>query len=93
MQTLVLDGQQYQLETRWNQRAQLWFLSLSDVDGTAVANSLPVVNSGAPINAVIYRQQNAPPGGLWAIAQSGQAVSAGADELGGRVVITYSEGL
>lgn len=91
VQALVLDGVTYQLETRWNARAGLWFLSLADSEGAAIANSLPIANSGLPINAVVYRQEGQPPGGLWAIALASPQTDAGADELGGRVVVTYEE--
>lgn len=91
VQGIVLDGVPYQLETRWNARAQLWFLSLYDSDGVAVAASLGIANSGLPINAAIYRQQGVPQGGFWALAQREPDRDAGADELGGRVVVTYSE--
>lgn len=91
VQAIVLDGVTYQLETRWNARAGLWFLSLADSEGVAVANSLPIANSGLPVNAAIFRQENTPPGGFWAIALMRPDVDAGANELGGRVVLTYDE--
>lgn len=91
VQALVLDGVTYQLQTRWNGRAGLWFLSLADSDGEAIADSLPIANSGLPINAAVYRQTGQPPGSLWAIALADPQTDAGATELGGRVVVTYDE--
>jgi len=88
---IVLDGTTYQVELRWNNRAKLWFLSLADSEGVAVANSLPLSNSGLPVNAAVYRQEGQPQGGFWALAVSEPDTNAQADELGGRVVLTYQE--
>ena len=86
-----LDGVTYQLGLRYNSRAGMWRLDISDEAGNALAAGLSLRNAGVPANLCIWPRENFPAGLLMALATATPTVDANLEELGGRVLLTYVE--
>lgn len=65
----VLDGVTYTLTLRWNPRASLWFLDVSNVDGTTQYQSGVGLVVSFPLGA--YTTGRSPPGALVVVDTSG----------------------
>lgn len=84
-----LDGRDYELELRWNQRAGRWYLKISTAaDGviqgpTKIVADWPLVYPGKSLPL--------PPGALLAVDTTGEGRDPGLTELGGRVVLVYMD--
>lgn len=87
---VVLDGTPFQLYFRWNARAAMWRLDISDDAGNTLCAGLAVRNSGLPINSAIFGQNNVPQGLLLAIASADKGTDADNGELGARVQLVYA---
>ena len=83
--SVQLDNETFTFEFRWNGRAGMWFLSISDSTGN-LANVR--VALGPPL-LYRYRDDRLPRGVLIAIDTSGQDQDALADDLGSRVKLAY----
>lgn len=84
-----LEGRSYTFETRWNERAGAWFLTVKDTAGVVlVAGRKMVLGAG-----LLGRSPDArlPPGGLLLVDTSGTEIDPGRDDLGERVVLAYYE--
>lgn len=87
-QTVALDGAEYDLKLRWNQRDGRWYLSLSK-DGSRILSGVRVVSNWdlSPVG----RSLPWPPGVLFAADMTGIGTDPGLAELGERVVLAYFE--
>jgi len=88
---VVLDGTPFQLYFRWNARAAMWRLDISDDAGDVLAAGLAVRNAGLPVNGCKFGQTNMPQGLLLAIAGTAKGTDADNGELGARVQVVYAE--
>lgn len=96
-ETVTLDGVEFDLEFRWNNRDACWYLSIFDPtvveapDGsrTAIIGSIPLL-VGWPLLSQ-YRMRARPLGEIVAYDTSGQNSEAGQRDLGGRVILVYFE--
>ncbi len=84
-----LEGASYTIETRWNERAGLWFLSVSDKDGVPISAGRAVVLGADLLGKTVDARR--PPGVILAIDSTGEDIEAGRDDLGARVQILYIE--
>jgi hypothetical protein len=84
-----LDGATYLVELKWNEREAAWYLSIgADEDTPLVAGKKVVLN--IPLISR-HRDSRLPPGALIALDTSGKDEPPGLDDLGRRVVLTYSD--
>lgn len=91
-QRVALDGAEYVLEGRWNQRAGKWFLGLLDADGNRLSGQVKVV-----CHFPLFRlcsAEGAPPGMLFARDTTAPDPTAeGRDphleDFGSRVLLVY----
>ena len=88
-QITTLDGTDFQLEFRYNQREDVYYLSISLTDGTALATGIKLVSNYRLLQA--YSSSLMPPGELIAVASGADDSPAGLGELGlgQRVELTY----
>lgn len=83
-----LDGVAYGIELRWNMRAEGWMMTLSTPEGDVLLRRRVVL--GFPLTAR-YRDLRLPAGELEAIDTEGTGVEPGLRDLGGRVLILYTD--
>lgn len=86
-QITALDGRDYELGFRWNQREGRWYLSVSTAEDGVIQGPTKVVADWP----LIYPEQDLPlpPGTLMAVDTTGQGRDPGLAELGARVVLVY----
>jgi hypothetical protein len=82
-----LDGATYGFGFTWNESAEAWFMSLSDVDGNPLVTGVRVVVE-FPL-AARSTMDSLPPGVLLAVDTSGQHLDPGLGDLGSRVRVQY----
>jgi hypothetical protein len=86
-QITAMDGRDYELEIRWNQREARWYLAIrTATDGliqgpTKIVADWPLVYPGKDLPL--------PPGCLMAVDTTGEGRDPGLAELGERVVLVY----
>jgi hypothetical protein len=80
-QRVNLDGQDYQLDFRWNTRLARWYLNLRDSDGALLAASLKVLTNW-PLLAYYHGREGMPPGELWCVSLGVSSDPPGLDEMG-----------
>lgn len=87
-----LDGVDYILEFRYNQREDRWYLSISDSEEIPILTGLKLVCNWPLLHSYQY-DPRVPPGELMAIDLSGDDTPPGLNELGDglRVQLTYFE--
>jgi hypothetical protein len=61
-QETQLDGVTYLLTFRWNDRQEMWFLTVSDIDGDAIVSGLAMVQNWSLLRLVTDERR--PPGRL-----------------------------
>ena len=81
-----LDGETFTFEVRWNGRAAMWFLTLSDSDGLIFARRRLAI--GVPLFHR-YASLRLPKGEAYVIDTTGADEEAGVDDLGDRVKVIY----
>lgn len=87
-QRTVLDGREYLLLFRWNQREGRWYLTISDQDGAPIVSGVKiVVNFPLITNRIVDARR--PPGEIFATDTTGADIDPGLDDLGSRVVLIY----
>ena len=91
-QRVQLDGTSYTFRWLWNERDGHWFLSLYDVEGTAVVEGLRVVTGWDILKDVT--KENRPAGRLVFFDEATSSTTvygddAGEDDLGVRVFCYY----
>jgi hypothetical protein len=82
-----IDGAQYVLEVRWNQRDEAWYLDILDEDEDPIAHGIKIV-----LGSVLGKRcvdPRMPAGALIAADLSGAGLDATLDDLGTRVVVYY----
>lgn len=84
-----LEGASYQLYFRFNARAGFWRCDIQDAAGATLAAGLAVRNYGIPFNLALYLHDGMVQGLLDALPTASPEVDAGANELGGRVLVYY----
>lgn len=84
---VLLDGENFRLACRWNERVDAWFVSLYDASGDAIAlgRRLTVGNFLFPWLV----GSNRPAGQLMALDTSNEDVDPAHADLGNRVIVTY----
>lgn len=95
VETVTLDGVEFDFEFRWNNRDSAWYLSIYDPtvaaadDGSRVPilGSIPVLVGWPLLNQ--YRMRTRPLGELVALDTSGQDADPGRRDLGSRVLLLY----
>jgi hypothetical protein len=84
-----LDQQSFTLEFRWNDRAEGWFMDVSDVNGVRLLNGRRVCVD-LPLLAR-FRDPALPAGELLAVDTAGTNEDPGIADLGARVKLLYYE--
>lgn len=84
-----LDGASYVLTLAWNVRDESWYLTVGDADDVPVASGVRVT-LGAFLGRHLRYQGRMPPGAFNAVDTSGKGAEAGRDDLGQRVLLTYT---
>ena len=86
-QITALDGRDFKLELRWNQREGRWYLSVRTAADGLIQGPTKIVADWP----LIYPEQDLPlpPGCLMAVDTTGQGRDPGLAELGDRVVLVY----
>jgi hypothetical protein len=87
--TVKLDGIEFALQLRWNQRAAGWYLTILDANGAVLVAGMRVTLSSAP--RARYMDPRLPKGFLQADDTSGQNLEAGRNDLGTRVKLYYCD--
>lgn len=87
--SITLDGKQYQLTVRYNDRAGYWRIDVADNSGAALMSGLCVRNAGLPVNGSQVAQSGKLGGMLFAVPTSEPGRDADNSELGSRVLLTY----
>lgn len=89
-QRMLLDGEFYTLNFRWNKRASRWYLDLADGEGDMIATGLAIV-VGIPITAHLRAHAGVPPGVIVCVDTTDAGEDPGFDELGERCKLIYLE--
>lgn len=87
--TVELDGVVFLVSLTYNTRAQRWFFSLSDADGTPLRQGIKMVANWELTQTWV--QQGRPAGGLYAINAENDADPV-RETLGTDAVFSYDEG-
>ena len=83
-----LDGTTYTLAMRWNARLGAWFVRVLDATGVVVLMGDQRLVADFPVALYVTGRQ--PPGLLTAVDTSGAGLNPGFDDLGSRVILTYT---
>lgn len=87
-QTLTLDAVSYLFEFRFNFRENCWYLQISTVDGTTLAQGIKLVNNFFLLQR--FSDDNLPPGELFSYTGPGIDDSpAGLNDFGKRCILYY----
>ena len=86
-QSVALDGRDYELGLRWNQREKRWYFSLADQDGTPIVSGRKVVADWDLLRGITTPRR--PPGLLTARDTLGEGKAPGLTDLGARVKLVY----
>ncbi len=89
-QTFALDGTNYVIRTRYNERAGAWFFDLSLEDGTALITGKKIVVTW-PLAGVREYGDRLIPGWLFATDTSAADLDPTLEDLGTRVLLQYLE--
>lgn len=89
-QRVKLDGREYFLTTKWNQREGRWYISLFDNVQEPIVESIKLV-SNWPLLRYYKFDPRTPPGELFAMDRTGDGSPPGFDDVGSgkRVELTY----
>ena len=85
--TVDLDGVEFQLAFKFNERDDAWFLTLSDVNGNILRAGLKVVNGWTLLR--LWVDATAPAGDMIAVNQGEVSEPATLKQLGEEVLLTY----
>ena len=87
--TMTLEGRPYVFDFRYNQREDVWYLSLALPDGTALITGVKIVCGTNLLR--LCSSTDKPPGLLTAMTNNENDTAPGLDELGEekRVTLTY----
>jgi hypothetical protein len=86
-QTTTLDGTDYLLEFRYNDREATYYLQISLTDGTLLATGIPLVSNYRLLKP--YADFRMPLGEMVAVAAGKNDSPAALGDLGGRVQLVY----
>lgn len=84
-----LEGAIYTIELRWNERADLWFLSLYDATGAPISQGRAAVLGVDLVGRTADARR--PPGTIFVWDSANNDEEAGRYDLGGRVQLLYAE--
>lgn len=85
--TIDLDGVAYLFLIEWNERAEIWVLSIQDTAGNALMAGIPLL-LGALLTEV-HKRPELPPGDFFLWDTSGEHREASRTDLGSRVLLMY----
>lgn len=89
-QRTILDGREYVLTFRWNQREAKWYLSIADTNEAPIVQGVKIViNFPLLTNRIVDERR--PPGEIFAVDPSGEERDPGLYDLGARVRLLYIE--
>jgi hypothetical protein len=86
-QRTSLDGRDYVLRFRWNQRDGHWFLSIADPTDVVIASGIKLVTDFPLLLGVVDARR--PPGELFVSDAQGRAEDPGFADLGARFLLRY----
>ena len=84
-----LDGRRYRFDYRYSQRADCWYFDLYDAQDVELVRGVKIV-LGVPLLRKVASVDK-PPGSLVAIDTSSTGTEPGLNDLGSRVLLTYTE--
>ena len=87
---ISLDGSVFGISFVFNSREEFWYFDLTDSTGNAIRSGIKVV-LGIPLLRLMA-QTSRPLGEPIAVGPSGDAMEAGLEDLGDRVLLAYVEG-
>lgn len=87
---ISLDAVVFRISFLFNSRENFWYFNLFDSTGTAIRSGVKVV-LGIPLLRLMA-QISRPLGEPIAIAPTDDAIEAGLEDLGGRVLLAYVQG-
>jgi len=85
--TVALDGINYTISLKFNDRMNKWMITLGDSEGNDIVSNVPVVVNWPLFDR--FRFDGIPPGTVYAYDTSGQNLDPERDELGDRVRLFY----
>jgi hypothetical protein len=86
-QRTTLDGREYSLEFRWNERDGAWYMHLADAEGQHIRSGIRIVCRWPLLRRITDPRR--PPGSIVAIGSSGNDTTPGFNDLGARVKLLY----
>jgi len=84
-----LDGSLYRFGMQFNEREQLWYMSIADEAGVAIRSGIKVVANFPLLTRVADIRK--PPGQLIALSPTAQEPDPGLEDLGDGVSLIYLE--
>lgn len=90
-QRTILDGREFLLTFRWNQREAKWYLSIADANEVPIIQGVKIVLNFPLLTKRIVDERR-PPGDIMAVDSSGDERDPGFNDLGERVRLLYIEG-
>ena len=87
--TVDLDGSDYQLVFRFNNREDFWYLDILDAAGNEIRSGLKCVVNWPVLRTC--RDQGRPPGELMVLDARPEPEETGLDNLGSIALLTYEE--
>jgi len=85
--TVELDGTEFRLRFKYNERDDAWYFSVLDAEGNILRAGLKVVNEFTLLR--LWAQANRPRGELVAVNQGMVTAPPTLNQLGAEVVLTY----
>lgn len=86
---ITVDNVPFRFLFRYNPRDVSWYLDLGDASGVALVRGIRLVIGTDLLRA--HKTRRIPQGSLDVVDKSGDSIESGKDDLGGRVVVTYTE--
>jgi hypothetical protein len=85
---VLLDGAKFYFDLRWNARDGAWYMSISDRDRAPIVSGVRVVTNWPLLRRCVDPRR---PAGTIIAIDSTEEGDPGLTDLGGRVVLTYTE--
>lgn len=87
--TTSMDGSNYKLTFKYNQREDFWYFDLSDIEDNIIRQGIKII-SDFPVTRLIA-DDNRPPGAIYYIDTRDPPFDPSLEELGNEVVFIYVE--
>jgi hypothetical protein len=86
---VTLDGNEYQIYFKYNEREDAWYLDLSDANGTVIRSGMKLVVNFPLLRTCMSSAR--PPGELIALDTMVDPANPGLEDLDKRVTLVYAE--